>query len=214
MDSAGRALVGELLATLDAALDTATAASSPGTAPDEAWRLRRIGRAQLEVAARLLAAVTSADPAVIRRRAIQQERRDRGKMDHEKASAAGPPDGSSSGRLISSGGHWMAINSDQPIESTGIPGWSASSIYDTNAHGSDGGMRPQSSELGQAPVAADPFESGQQTARPMAAQGYSSTASDANPMLDRVSGTVTPAAVQPGQVVTPHHPNAESGGGR
>jgi hypothetical protein len=100
----------------------------------------------------------------------------------------------------------MAINSDSPVTDSGIPGLGTSGWYVTG-EGSAGGMRPPSGELGQVPVAADPFESGQGP-RPTAAQGHLSTSNDNNPLFDAISGVTTPEAAPPGQVVTPHHPNA------
>lgn len=106
------------------------------------------------------------------------------------------------------------MRSDEPGFSNPMPGTADVTHGDSYAHGSTGGMRPQSGELGQAPVSADPYQSAQGD-RPMAAQGYSSTSNDSNPMRDVVSGTVTPPAVVAGATVAgPHHPNAESGGGR
>jgi hypothetical protein len=56
-----RVLAGELLSTLRAVLDLAVAASSPSTDLDEALRLRRVARSQLDTAACLLSHVACAD---------------------------------------------------------------------------------------------------------------------------------------------------------
>jgi hypothetical protein len=195
--SADHVLLAEALTTIAAALDIAVAASSPSVATDEVLRLRRAGRAQLDVAARLLFTV----------------RHHRAKLDQPAAAGAGPPGRSRPQRPSSFPGGDVAINSDTPIESTGIPGWTATGIYDSGAQGSGTSMRPESSELGQAPVNADPFQSAQGP-RPMTAQGSSSTVADANPMRDTISGQDQSPHWQGGHIAGPRHPNAESGGGR
>ncbi len=196
--SADHILLSEAAETIAAALDIAVRASAPSVPLAEALGLRRAGRAQLDVAARLLFAV----------------RHHRGIIDQPAAAGAGLPGRSRLQRPTSfPGGEQMAVNSDTPIENTGIPGWSADSIYDTNAQGSTGGTRPASDDLGSQPVSADPYQSAQGP-RPMTAQGALSTSNDNNPDRDGISGVDASPHWMGGRVVTPHHPNAESGGGR
>jgi hypothetical protein len=79
----------------------------------------------------------------------------------------------------------------------------------SNTHGSDGApaARPDGTSLGVQRIGWS-FDSSQGQPGYTVPQGTDSTASAANPMLDKVSGQVTPVAAPPGHVVTPHHPNA------
>ena len=104
-----------------------------------------------------------------------------------------------------------------PIPNEGAPitdffGVDPAGFY-VSGQGSTGGMRPASDDLGSQPVSADPYQSAQGP-RPMTAQGALSTSNDNNPDRDGISGTDASPHWMGGRVVTPHHPNAESGGGR
>jgi hypothetical protein len=198
MMAADQTIADEFALTVDAVFALAAAALAAGS-PDEAGRLRSVARAQLAVCrvlSRHVCRMLTVPPA------------DGEIVDLDGAAAAGSSDPAIAAPLTLSEEAAMAINSDTPIESSGIPGLDAGSWYATGAQGSTGSTRPDSSELGQATVAADPFQSGQGP-RPMAAQGYGSTSNDSDPMKDVVSGTVTPPAVVAGATVAgPHHPNA------
>lgn len=98
----------------------------------------------------------------------------------------------------------MPVNSDRPIEDTGIPGLSTAGFYDTGAHGSAGGMRPASDEYGEQTVSAgyDP------SVTTKSVQGYTSTQADGDVMKDGFSGVSVPVAAPPGRVCGPPHPTS------
>ena len=183
--SADHILLSEAAETIAAALDIAVRASAPSVPLAEALRLRRVARAQLDVAGKLLFAVRHGRPI----------------MDHEKASAAGLPDGLRSGRLISSGGSMSRY--DQPGFAGEIPGLGmvdAGSL--SNCQGSDspgehaGNYQDTGASLGTVPVSR-PYDS-VAAGIPMVEQTTGSTNSAIDPMLDRVSGARTPPPVPPG----------------
>lgn len=103
----------------------------------------------------------------------------------------------------------MAVNSDSAIQQSGIPGLDAGSWYATGAQGSDGApaARPDGESLGIQHVGWS-FDSSQGQGGYSVPQGLDSTAAANSPMVDKISGTVTPEAAPPGHVVTPHHPGA------
>jgi hypothetical protein len=74
----------------------------------------------------------------------------------------------------------------------------------SNAHGSTGGMRPASDDLGAQHVSAgyDPNMSAD------VPQGSLSTSNDANPMRDGISGQDQSPDWMSGRPVGPAHPNA------
>jgi hypothetical protein len=188
-------LLSEAAETIASALEIAVAAASPSLALGEVLALRRAGRAQLDVAGKLLYAV----------------RYRRADNDHSGAAAAGSSDLAEVAPLALSE---VDVRSDEPGFASPMPGTADVTHGDSYTQGSTGSVRPASGELGQAPVSADPFVSAQGP-RPMTEQGYASTADGSDPFRDPISGVVTPPAVVAGaKVAGPHHPNAESGGGR
>lgn len=197
MHPTDRLIAGEVLATLAAVFDLAAAALASDS-PDAAEHCRSTGNANLQVAARLL-----------------QYLAQRAKLDHPATAAeAGSPGEITSAAVadfVTPGGD---MRSDEPGFANPMPGTADVTHGDSYTQGSTGSMRPASGELGQAPVSADPFASAQGP-RPMTAQGYGSTSDGSDPFRDAISGVVSPPPVVPGaKISTPHHPNAESGGGR
>jgi hypothetical protein len=199
MDRNDTVLCGELAATLGAVFDLAVTASSPSTDLVEALRLRRAARSQLDFCRVLL-------------RQLNRSRLAGAKIDQPAAAGTGLPGRPRPQRPTSFPGGDM--RSDEPGFANPMPGTADVTHGDSYTQGSTGSTRPASAELGQAPVSADPFQSAQGP-RPMTAQGYGSTSDGSDPFRDAISGVVTPPPVVAGaKVAGPHHPNAESGGGR
>ena len=187
-------LLAEVLATLEACGDLLVLASSAGTSLAEALAVRHTVLVQVGVARRLIFAV----------------RRQSGIMAGLGAAAAGSSDPADVAPLTSEEAV-VPINSGDPIESSGIPGLTASSWYSTGAQGSSGAV-PHGAADGAVVGTHAEYSGWTSSQLPpdggTASVGVLNTEASSNQGLDVISGTHTGPVDVAGKVCGPSHPNA------